>query len=622
MLANALLKENSRERQPKGSAGRRKGRGVTEVERAAADAQDQDDGVSGKKGSGNHGAADNGWNVFSQSSRRYRLRVLTWAYKTELRRARMYPEGLAVDTTWKTFNQSWPLLDGVVKDSENRMIPAWYSWLFTEDKIHQDFVLCRAVPKIFGKDWCSRVCLLAVDGDEKLWDVLSSEIGKQVYTSAMLRLCLFHLLTQETQDMLATLKESTSVHIIEKFFDYLWRLSETETRDEAERLWLDVEHYVRKQNGRLFADFKFHAEKLIHTLQLKQHKWVGFYFHDVFTLGIRTQGGSESNHGRIKSKNGIGISGRNAATTSVQTLEIMANTREKKLASEDQDIASRAIRPTDRGPALAEAARHLGRHAYQLFFEQFELANNYVLHWVELDNSEVAVYVRLHEDAAQLPPGARTTTQARMEYIDSLRVRIIRWNKQTKCLVCTCAYLERLGIPCRHLICFLLSLHQGGEIFVRDHFAERYLRKNNENADGSLGQVSFSSEDWLAIQPFEKVALWSIAPTEQAGKEDSTEEIGDDVSSPPRVRRKGGVQTKRGRERLETHANYQPVMAKCHQIWDLAARIGETDRALEELQELADKWSKRANHYDQPEAANAHEESRPKPFGEIVSGKT
>lgn len=222
-------------------------------------------------------------------------------------------------------------------------------------------------------------------------------IQREIFAIAVLRLCLYHLLTQEKEDLWKTGFDGTGEDL-EILFDYFWRLAETETRDEAEQLWTELEKWLQKL-PKCKENFKAEARLLVAALKLKERKWVGAFFHQKFTLGMRTQGRVESRHAMMK-RRGTGLSRRSRFLTALMILSVQTLVREERLCAAAQDGDARSVPPTN-DPILHLVARYLTPHGYQLFREQYELSSNYSCQWIRGADGSAQLHVRLKESSVQ-----------------------------------------------------------------------------------------------------------------------------------------------------------------------------------------------------------------------------
>ena len=176
-----------------------------------------------------------------------------WARNEDIRVLRKFPEVIKMDSTSKTNSEDRPLLNLVVKDSNNKTCTIMRCLLPSEKTTIFDTILCNIIPNVIGKSTCSRVKLVITDADSQEMEACQNAC-KKVFTNAKHTTCLWHMIYRGI-DKTSVIHTPRLQYVLKKWLFYIaTNIESIQERD-------DLIHYL-----------KIYLKKLVHdTANCRNH---------------------------------------------------------------------------------------------------------------------------------------------------------------------------------------------------------------------------------------------------------------------------------------------------------------------------------------------------------------
>jgi MULE transposase domain/SWIM zinc finger len=380
-----------------------------------------------------------------------------WVLPFEKQQFALFPNVLHFDGTSDTNNEKRILFTVSGRDSCGHqfivlraLIPNECAWMFR-------WLFCGALPKLLGRENLNRVLLVLTDGDSQETSQMDIAIRKYM-PSAVRGRCIWHIVDRgmmkhyPSPSMFANKKAHGTVKATIRQWLWSWSQSACETEEEyalSKALllaYLSSSSEVKNAFAHSVKEVSDAAIASIHAFVVKNVETHDDYFlfylrKSMLTFETNSNSAHEGTNNGLK-YNASSASPQNSLATCTEKLCFQASEKANNVCSELQYHNEQKELYTD-----LPTANTLTRFGNGLLLEQWKQREHYKI-CGPVDNTWQCMRIANATDhlSALVP---------RFTRVRKVSLREAR-------LYCTCEWFERVGIPCRHVLCVLSTVHGEG----------------------------------------------------------------------------------------------------------------------------------------------------------------
>ena len=371
------------------------------------------------------------------------LLAIVWTNKDALRYSLAFPERLIIDTTYKSNIEKRALFLGTGITSCNKTFIALQAYLPNERAWTFQWMFEEAIPKLLGKRFTLRNCLLSSDGDPEIYRTfLKVKETTDLRPNSDHMLCAFHLISQHYDNEVSSGNSNVKpLWSIAKDWMYSW-ITDCETTDEyiysCQKFdsWLKSLCSGDNSNSKINAFCKETKEFVLEKLVPLENRWVRYSRLHNNSFDNKTTSVAESSNSLLK-RHGM----RPNDALHVAGGRITSIIRERFLQT--NLYAERLSNTTAVKKSFFADYNDLTPYALKIITKEWHLRNNYA----SAHMMESVFYVRHFMD----------NRESQSPIPKFVRVRIITITN--KIARCSCGFYARHRLPCRHLLHILDEMH-------------------------------------------------------------------------------------------------------------------------------------------------------------------
>ena len=378
-------------------------------------------------------------------NRQNEVRVLLavgWARNEDLHVLRKFPEVIKMDSTSKTNSEDRPLLNLVIKDSNNKTCNVMRCLLPSEKTSIFDTLLTNIIPNVIGSNTCQKVKLVITDADSQEMEACQNAC-KKVFTNAIHTTCLWHMIHKGIDD-------TTVIHTPRlKFVLKQWLFftaSNIESMSEKDQLITHLKVYL----GKLVEETRSCASQEDRISSHEVHNalhWVNNHIlvHasfdvrpslvDRFMFDELTTSNAEAEHSALK-RSSLGVSHKDSMHAFFEKANMDASRKScqriQRQVSDLSKLDTKSLHP-------------LSRYLVDPIFRSLEKLLFIATHCIskQIDAKHwIVSYRRQHTINGNMPTHFLPLLQ---------RLHHVHLNDDNQ-LVCSCNHYNRYCYPCHHIL--------------------------------------------------------------------------------------------------------------------------------------------------------------------------
>ena len=254
------------------------------------------------------------------------LVAFAWVHDEDLRSFKLFPELLAIDTTFGLNKQRRPLLVAVGIDGSQKSYIAFQAFMPSKQARAYNWALNVAMQELLGVDTLTRTSIICTDEEDALYSPLRREmIPTGFLSNAKHRLDMYHIFSGPyaavPSDELGV--KNTIQRWISSFFD------DVETEDEFRLSYTLLLQYIDSVKERILETSLIQVEKIVSDVY-SNIKYLGnHHFMNQTTFGFRGDSIAESVNSNFKTGS-IRIDGKLSLEVSAERQLAVTNQRTQK----------------------------------------------------------------------------------------------------------------------------------------------------------------------------------------------------------------------------------------------------------------------------------------------------
>jgi hypothetical protein len=382
---------------------------------------------------------------------------VAWVLPGEKHLLQLFPYVIHIDCVEDTNNEKRSLFTATGRDSSGTMftilrafLPNQCAWVFR-------WLFQNVFPRMFGKELLSHVTTIITDGDAQETSQLDLAI-KLLFPQVFRVRCVWHIvdrgmtkyfpkpLARKNVD-LELYNKWDRVRLTVRSWLFSWSDERCETKEEfmlSKALFLD---YIQSDTVKeALGTHGFDQLQDFYGKRIEPHEdyFVFYRRRNLFHLDTNSNSAHEGTNNGIK-YHSVPVRPTHGLVESTRIL-----TRQSKLKCGDTKVRNAASDTSRSLWSNLPTADHITRLGNSLLSTQWKASHKYIA-MGPCNNSWLVM----------LDPNKKTKKSSSIsnEIPEFQRIRTIERDCSTGVLNCSCNYFQRVGIPCRHILCILCSVH-------------------------------------------------------------------------------------------------------------------------------------------------------------------